>query len=258
MRFSEGPGGQFLNYIAAPLRALRRARLWCLGYAGTACFLSVAQATPLMDRTEVTIGAFRAFVQATGLVTEAEKAGGGQTYEGGWQRRPGWLWHAPYGQPGADDEPVTHVTQTEARAYCAWAGKRLPTESEWVAAAYTEQRPAPPPGWTRGKTYPYPTGDTPVGANCLGDCGDAAPAVPHAQTSRGRGHAPVGRTVPGVNGLFDMGGNVWEWVEAKSDSQVPTMGGSWWYGASAMHRQHRATKPADTAVVYIGFRCITD
>ena len=44
-----------------------------------------------MDATEVRIGAFRDFVQATGLVTAAERAGGGQTYEGGWQQRPGWV-----------------------------------------------------------------------------------------------------------------------------------------------------------------------
>ena len=81
-----------------------------------ACLASPALAN--MDATEVTIGAFRAFVQATGITTAAERAGGGQTYEGGWQQRPGWVWHAPYGQPGADDEPVTHVTHAEAKAYC--------------------------------------------------------------------------------------------------------------------------------------------
>jgi formylglycine-generating enzyme len=219
-----------------------------------ACLASTALAN--MDATEVTIGAFRAFVQATGITTAAERAGGGQTYEGGWQQRPGWVWHAPYGRPGADDEPVTHVTHAEAKAYCTWAGGRLPTEDEWRRAAYTEQRDPPPPGWIRGRTYPYPSGEAPTGAHCLGDCGESAPAVAHARTSRGRGHAPVGRTPAGVNGLFDMGGNVWEWADAGPDREQPTLGGSWWYGAGPMHRTHRATKPADTAVVYIGFRCI--
>lgn len=55
-----------------------------------------------IDRTEVTIGAFRAFVQATGMRTKAEREGGSLIYEAGWEKRAGWAWHAPYGTPGAD------------------------------------------------------------------------------------------------------------------------------------------------------------
>ena len=160
-----------------------------------------------IDRTEVTIGQFRAYVRATGTVTAAERAGGGQTYEGGWEQRRGWTWAAPYGSPGADDEPAVHITHGEAQAYCSWAGKRLPTDAEWGEAAYLEQRANPPAPFVRGQRYPYPTGNIPQGANCLGDCGPVK-AVPHAQTSRGQGHARVGTTVAGVNGLHDMGGNV--------------------------------------------------
>ena len=151
-----------------------------------------------------------------------------------------------------------HLTYAEARAYCQWAGKRLPTDTEWMEAAYTERRARPPAGFTAGQTYPYPTGSSPQGANCLGDCG-AAPTLPAyagpAITSRGRGHVPTGSTKAGVNGLFDMGGNVWEWTDGGTAAARPTRGGSWWYGAAQMHRDHLQTKPADTAVVYIGFRC---
>ena len=62
----------------------------------------------------------------------------------------------------------------------------------------------------------------------------------------------------GVNGLYDMGANVWEWVDSGEGEQKATAGGSWWYGAFRMHRNDRATKPRGTAVVYIGFRCAKD
>ncbi len=208
-----------------------------------------------IDRTEVTIGAFRAFTQATGTRTKAEREGSSLSYEAGWEKRPGWSWHSPYGKPGADDEPAVHVTHGEAQAYCRWAGKRLPTEAEWREAAYTERRAQPTPPFEAGRTYAYPTGDSPQGANCLGDCGNTARPVAHAVTTRGRGHAPVGTTAMGVNGLFDMGANAWEWVDGGPGNEQPTLGGSWWYGAGPMHREHRATKPADMTVVYIGFRC---
>lgn len=219
-------------------------------------------------RTETTVGQFRRHVQATGLVTEAERRGGGEVFEAGWTRKPGWTWHSPYGRPAADDEPAVHVTWHEARAFCRWAGGRLPTDAQWAGAAYTEQRARPPAPWQRGRTYRYPTGDSPQGAVCLGDCGPQAErlAVPKGQgLLRGAGHAPAGRSTAGVNGLHDMGGNVWEWVDdppaapgdgVEASAPRRTRGGSWWYGEAPMRADHRQDKPADTAVVYIGFRCV--
>jgi sulfatase modifying factor 1 len=208
-----------------------------------------------VDRTEVTVGAFREFADATGLITAAEQAGGGEVYEAGWVRKPGWTWRAPYGRPAADDEPAVHVTYAEAEAYCLWRGKRLPTDAEWLEAAYTERRSSPPAPFELGRTYPYPTGPAPAGANCLEDCGPT-PAIDHSSVlSRGVGHAPAGSTRAGVNGLHEMGANVWEWTDNGLGDLKTTRGGSWWYGARQMHRDHRATKPKDTAAVYIGFRC---
>ena len=215
-------------------------------------------------RTETTIGQFRRFVEATGLLTRAERLGGGQVYEAGWVTKPGWSWASPYGQQyiAHDDEPAAHVTFDEAQAFCRWAGGQLPTDAQWRAAAYREQRnPAPVPFIT-GRVYPFPSGDSPAGAQCLDDCGANAAlrAVPHgAALTRGRGHARTSQTPAGVNGLHDMGGNLWEWVDdppgAGGNAERLTRGGSWWYGSDPMRAGHRQSKPGDTSVIYIGFRC---
>jgi len=72
----------------------------------------------------------------------------------------------------------------------------------------------------------------------------------------GAGHTPVATTTAGVNGLYDMGANVWEWVEIDDAETKGTRGGSWWYGARQMQADYIARKPRDMAVVYIGFRCV--
>lgn len=200
----------------------------------------------LFDRTEVTIAQFARFAQATGAVTRAEREGGGFEYVGGWQRRAGWTWRTPDGVPPASSQmPAVHLTHAEAAAYCRWAGGRLPTASEWISAAYTEQRSQPPSPWLRGTTYTYPTGSSPQGANTSGS--DRWPRT-----------APAGATAEGVNGLFDMGANVWEWVSDAQGNDRRTMGGSWWYGAEQMRAEVNAWKAADFYAVYIGFRCVAE
>ena len=92
----------------------------------------------------------------------------------------------------------------------------------------------------------WTTGDSPQGANTS----DADP-WPRA--------APAGATKQGVNGLYDMGANVWEWTTDSPDSkgrERRTVGGSWWYRASNMRADVQAFKPADFYAVYIGFRCV--
>ncbi len=209
-----------------------------------------------IDRNEVTIAEFARFVAATGLVTKAEKDSGGLIFEAGWTKKPGWIWKSPFGAPGQPDEPAVHVTFDEAKAFCRWAGKRLPNDAEWIEAAYTERRTSPPSPFVTGKTYPFPTGDAPQGANCLGDCG-TPPALDYsAVLTRGKGPARAGTTKQGVNGLYDMGANVWEWVDTDDGGEKRTRGGSWWYGASQMRADARASKPPSMAVAYIGFRCV--
>ena len=216
-------------------------------------------------RTETTVGQFREFARATQWVTRAERLGGGQVYEAGWVQKPGWNWASPFGRPAQDTEPAVHVDVEDARAFCRWAGGDLPTDAQWAAAAYTEWRTKPPAPFKTGERYRYPTGVSPQGAQCLADCGPAAQERAVALAAglwRGHGHAPVGRTPAGVNGLYDMGANVWEWTRPESatapgnrDAQWRTRGGSWWYGTEPMLENHAAYKPMQTAVVYIGFRC---
>ncbi len=64
----------------------------------------------------------------------------------------------------------------------------------------------------------------------------------------------------GVNGLHEMSGNAWEWVDeppgATGQVERRTHGGSWWYGAAQMRADHLQSKPPETTAVYIGFRCV--
>jgi formylglycine-generating enzyme required for sulfatase activity len=75
-------------------------------------------------------------------------------------------WMAGFGQlhSARPDEPAAHVTFSDAKAYCAWAGKRLPKDIVWVKTAFTEFRACPPATFVTGVTYPFPRGATPEGA----------------------------------------------------------------------------------------------
>jgi len=198
-----------------------------------------------IDRTEVAVGQFRRFAEAVGLVTKAEDEGGGYEYVAGWVQRAGWTWSSPYGKPADVNEPAVHVTWDEARRYCESAGGRLPTFEEWRRAAYLEMRAQPTDGFIRGKRYPYPVGDSPEGMN----------------TSENRmwaRHAPVRSTRVGVNGLYDMGANVWEWLADVRGDEALTAGGSWWYGPYKTREDGAQYKLRDFTAVYIGFRCAYD
>jgi len=102
-----------------------------------------------------------------------------------------------------------------------------------------------------------------VGANCQNACTiETNPPASKTDYSgyllSGTGHAIAGSTKAEINGLYDMGANVWEWASISNAPDQATMGGSWWYGARQMKADYGATKPRDMAVIYVGFRCVMD
>lgn len=194
-----------------------------------------------IDRTEVTIDQFRAFARASMLTTAAEREGGGFDFSAGWTRRPGWTYERPQGRTGAGDEPAVHISWHEASGYCAHVGGRLPGLSEWRTAAYTESRDTPTDGFVKGRTYAYPVGDEPDGMN-----------------NNRRAHVSVGVTKRGVNGLYDMGANVWEWIAERRGDDALTAGGSWWYGPAQSRADGAQWKATGFYAVYVGFRCAYD
>jgi formylglycine-generating enzyme len=229
-----------------------------LGLSAPASSIPTVQIGNLVwDQTEMTIGDVKAFAK-TGFVSAAEQKGGGLSYEAGFVQKPGWTWKTPYGVSAQDSEPAVHLTQKEAESICRYYGKRLPTDAEWTSAAFLEQRSNPPSGFVKGQRYPFPGGSTPAVSHCLRGCGDYQGLAPAGALNRGTGHVIAGSTKPGVNGLYDMGGNVWEWTVTERNGGYITRGASWWYGSDRQQESDVESKSGEIAVVYIGFRCVAD
>jgi len=199
-----------------------------------------------IDRTEVTIGQFEVFATQNALQTKAERTGTGYEYRFGWQPREDWNFRTPYGGPATAQEPAVHVNWFEAEQYCQAQGGRLPNRQQWIKAAYQETRTEPTKPFELGQTYPYPTGVAAQNANVKGDQ-DGWPQ-----------HAPVASFVAGVNGLYDIGANAWEWLADAQGNDRLTAGGSWWYGPNKMQASGLQYKPADFYAVYVGYRCVYD
>lgn len=175
-----------------------------------------------IDATTVTNAAFAAFVEATGHVTEAERFGFSAVFHLALAARPeeimgpatgapwwvgvrGASWQRPGGSPsdlvGLDDHPVVHVSWNDAVAYCAWAGRRLPTEAEWEYAAR---------GGLAGARYPWGNDLMEDGrwrVNIFQGSFPALNTVEDAWLTT----APVRSFEPNGYGLWQTVGNVWEW-----------------------------------------------
>ncbi len=232
MKFVLVPAGEFLMGSDDSPQALAEA----YPRYDPARFLQLADEAPVhrvrithafyLGQHEVTVGQFRRFLQASGYVPEsvADGSGGygynpaydpgtsarGDAFEG---RDPRYSWRDP-GFPQSDDHPVVNVTWNDAAALAAWLSRtegyryRLPTEAEWEYACRAGTR-------TR-----YSSGNDPQSLLQVANVFDADAAVnwPRWQQFALPGHdgfaftAPVGSFAPNAFGLYDMQGNVWEWV----------------------------------------------
>jgi formylglycine-generating enzyme required for sulfatase activity len=149
-----------------------------------------------LARHETTVGQFRAFVEATGYRTEAEKDGKGADgkVNGKWTTRPEFNWR-DMGYARTDDFPVVNVTWADAAAFCAWLSRkegrayRLPTEAEWEYACRA------------GASTRFHWGDDESVRNEYAWTGANSGGGPH----------PVGKLKPNAWGFHDMLGNVYEY-----------------------------------------------
>jgi formylglycine-generating enzyme required for sulfatase activity len=227
-----------------------------------------------IDKTEVTNAMFAEFAAATGYETVAEKTGAGiilNELSRDWKMVKGANWMHPRGPItdiyGLDDHPVVHMSYDDARAYCEWAGRRLPTEAEWEKAARG----------TDGRTYPW--GNQAPAGNLL-NFADRNAYVQAASNGEDDGYpftAPVGSYPDGASpyGVLDMAGNVWERVAdwygdayyANSPARNPTgpssgeygmiRGGSWSRAAWYLRTSVRLRYPRENRSSGLGFRCVS-
>ncbi|XP_054585925.1 formylglycine-generating enzyme isoform X1 [Eptesicus fuscus] len=243
-----------------------------------------------MDTYEVSNADFERFVNATGYLTEAEKFGDSFVFEGllseqvkaGIQQAvaaaPWWLpvkgasWRHPEGPDSTvlhrPDHPVLHVSWNDAAAYCAWAGKRLPTEAEWEYSCR---------GGLHDRLFPWGNKLQPRGQHYANLWQGEFP-VTNTGEDGFRGTAPVDAFPPNGYGLYNIVGNAWEWTadwwtvhhsaeEALNPKGPPSgkdrvkKGGSYMCHKSYCYRYRcaaRSQNTPDSSASNLGFRCAAD
>jgi len=223
-----------------------------------------------LGQTPVTNDLFDLFVRETGYQTDAEEAGYGIVFEGRCTRRvdpdtgrevltltngslarhlSGANWRHPDGPgsslEGKHNHPVVQVSHHDAMAFAAWAGKRLPSEEEWEAAARG----------SGGQLFPW-------GREWLGKLGNFAASGIGATTAVDH----FGRKAMSPFGICDLLGNVAEWTASPYHPLTPKIpgkprdliyilkGGSW-LSDSIVTAAHRQIESGRYWANTIGFRC---
>jgi serine/threonine protein kinase len=191
-----------------------------------------------IDQYEVTNAAFRRFSDETNYSTTAEKRG----YSWDITRCRQCSWQAPRPNRNAFDhldDPVVHVSWTDARAYCEWEGSRLPSEDEWEYLARGTKRRAFPWGNEWDSTRLRDVNATSIGLEPVGS-------------------HPSGAT---PDGIVDLAGSVWEWTSTTSGTGERRIfkGGSWMDRIPAYFRSAAFSDDVpDYSSISLGFRCARD
>jgi formylglycine-generating enzyme required for sulfatase activity len=244
-----------------------------------------------IDPCTVTNRQFSQFVRETGYLTDSERYKNGfvfhllvppaearkvkQVVQGTewWFVVPGACWKHPEGRGShikdRMDHPVVHISWRDAQAYCAWAGKRLPTEAEWEYAAR---------GGLVQKRFPWGDEREPGGQHMCNIFQGRFPDVNTAEDGY-VGTAPVRAFKPNGYGIYNTVGNVWEWCfdwwgtdpspPGDRDNPIgPTTGmarvmrgGSYLCHDSYCNRYRvaaRTSNTPDSGTGNMGFRCVVD
>ncbi|MDR0181453.1 SUMF1/EgtB/PvdO family nonheme iron enzyme [Lysobacter sp. UC] len=235
-----------------------------------------------MSRTEITVGEFRRFMQATRHRARASRRGYSTAYDersGNLVRRGNVDWQSDYtGRPARDNMPVIHVSAKDAIAYAEWLSAqtgqryRLPSEAEFEYALRAG---------SRGR-YPWGDGVPPSRAGNFTGAADVSPSGRRWRNAfpgygdGAWGPGPVASYRPNAWGLHDMAGNVSEWVaDCWHDTfrRAPRggeawinpgcrsrviRGGSWASAPEELRSAWRQGSDANNTTARIGFRVVRD